>query len=183
MVSGWNSRTIPAECLKPGLGKAFWDSLFKSLPLADLIKAMLANKTVLDATVLTYKEAGADTSMPANRRLAWAGMYEIGKRFTMLAKESGIPVTTGMDVDVNKLVQREIKLLVAECGFTPMEALVSATKNGALAIGIEKTNGTLERGKIADLVVLSADPSADIDSLDKVEVVIKNGKMFNAITN
>ena len=109
-------------------------------------------------------------------------MYEIGKRFTILAKESGIPVCTGMDVDNNKFVQREIKLMVKECGFTPMEALVSATQNGALAIGVEKTTGTIQQGKVANLIVLSADPSADIDNLDKVELVIKNGKMFNAIT-
>jgi imidazolonepropionase-like amidohydrolase len=183
MISGWNSTTVPAACLKPGHNKAFWDSLFRSLPVADLITAMRVNKTMLDATILTFKEAGEDTSLPINRRRAWSAMYEMGKRFTILAKESGIPVCTGMDVDNNKFVQREIKLMVKECGFTPMEALVSATQNGALAIGVEKTTGTIQQGKIANLIVLSADPSADIDNLDKVKLVIKNGKMFNAITH
>jgi imidazolonepropionase-like amidohydrolase len=78
-------------------------------------------------------------------------------------------------------VQREIKLLVKECTFTPMEALISATKNGALAIGIEKTTGTIQPGKIANLVLLSSNPVQDIDNIDKVELVIKNGKLFNTI--
>jgi len=180
MISGWYSRNVPPVCLKPGLDKLFWDSLFRTLPVADYIKAMRANKTILDATMLTFDEAGTDTSLPINRRLAWLAMYEIGKRFTMLAEKEGIPVCTGMDVDNNKFVQREMKFLVKQCGFTPMEVLVSATKNGALAIGIEKNVGAVEKGKIADLLVLSADPSADIANLDKVEVVIKNGKLFNA---
>lgn len=179
MISGWNSRNIPSGLLKPGAGKTFWDSVFKSLPVRDLIKAMLTNKTILDATVLTYKEAAADMSMPANRRQAWMAMYEIGKRFTMLARESGVPVSTGTDLDDKKFVQREIKLLVKECGFTPMEALISATKNGALTIGIEKTTGTIQPGKIANLVLLSANPAQDIDNLDTVELVIKNGRLFN----
>ena len=140
---------------------------------------MQINKTILDATVLTYKEAGSDSSMPGKRRLALFAMYEIGKRFTMLAREKGIVICSGTDLDDKKFVQREMKLLVKECSFTPMEALISATKNGALAIGIESTTGTIQKGKIANLVLLSANPAVDIDNIDKVELVIKNGKLYN----
>ncbi|HEY4935032.1 MAG TPA: amidohydrolase family protein [Puia sp.] len=180
MVSGWNSRTVPAVCLKSGLSKTFWDSLFMSMPVEDLIKAMQANKTILDATMLIFKEAGLDTSITAQRRLAWAAMYEIGKRFTILAREKGIPVCAGTDLDEKKFVQREMKLLVKECFFSPMEALISATKNSALAIGIENTTGTIQKGKIANLVLLSGNPAEDIENIDKVELVIKNGKLFKA---
>jgi imidazolonepropionase-like amidohydrolase len=179
MVSGWNSRNLPRECLKPGLNKIFWDSVFNSLPVLDLIKAMQANKTLLDATILTYQEAGADTSLPVNRQLAWKAMYEMGKRFTILAHEKGIPISAGTDVDGKKFVQREMKLLVKECGFTPVEAIICATKNGALAIGIEHKAGTLQKGKVADLVLLSDDPARDIDNIDKVALVIKNGRLYN----
>ena len=61
-----------------------------------------------------------------------------------------------------------------------MEALISATKNGALAIGIEKTTETIQPGKIANLILLFANPALDIDNLDEIELVIKNGKLFNA---
>jgi imidazolonepropionase-like amidohydrolase len=179
MISGWNSRTVPAVYLKAGLNKTFWDSVFRSFPTADLIKAMQKNKTILDATLLTFKEAGTDISLSDNRRLAWFAMYEIGKRFIILAHQNGITVCSGTDLDEKKFVQREIKLLVNECEFTPMEALISATINGALAIGIEKTTGIIQNGKIANLILLSANPAQEIDNLDKVEIVIKNGKLIN----
>ena len=179
MVSGWYSGNVPEECLRPGLSKTFWDSVFTTLPLSDLIKAMQANNTILDATLLIYKEAGSDTSLPLNRRLAWMAMYEMGKRFTILAREKGIPISAGTDLDEKKFVQREMKLLVKECSFTPMEAIICCTKNGALAIGIENTTGTIKKGKIANLVLLSDNPARDIDNIDKVELVIKNGKLFN----
>lgn len=178
MVSGWNSHNVPAACLKPGLSKIFWDSVFNSLPVLDLIKAMQANKTLLDATILTYQESGSDTSLPVNRQLAWKALFEIGKRFTILAHEKGIPVSAGTDLDSKKFVQREMKMLVKECSFTPMEAMVAATKNGALEIGIERTTGTIQKGKIANLVLLSDDPTQNIDNIDKVELVIKNGKLY-----
>ena len=180
MISGWYSRNIPDAYLKPGLNKAFWDSVFATLPVGDLIKAMHTNKTLLDATILTYKEAGSDISLPENRRLAWLASYEIGKRFTILAREKGIPISAGTDLDEKKFVQREMKALVRECSFTPMEAIICATKNGALAIGIDNSTGTLQKGKIANLVLLSDNPAVDIDNIDKVVLVIKNGKLFNA---
>ncbi len=180
MISNWNSRNVPAACLKAGLPDSFWDSLLRSLPVTELIKAMQKNKTILDATVLTFKEAGSDASLPDNRRLAWFAMYEIGRRFTILAHENGIPICAGTDLDERKFVQREIKLLVKECDFTPMDALISATAIGARAVGIEKTTGTIQAGKIANLVLLSANPAQEIDNLDKVVLVIKNGKLFNA---
>ncbi|HTB23798.1 MAG TPA: amidohydrolase family protein [Puia sp.] len=180
MISNWNSRNVPSACLKAELPDSFWDSVFRSLAITDLIKAMLKNKTILDATILTFKEAGTDHSLPDNRRLGWFAMYEIGKRFTKLAHEKGIPVCAGTDLDEKRFVQREIKLLVNECDFTPMDALISATATGARATGIEKTTGTIQAGKIANLVLLSADPAQEIDNLDKVVIVIKNGKLFNA---
>lgn len=180
MISNWNSGNIPPAYLKAGLTDSFWDSVFKSLPVTELIKAMQKNKTILDATMLTFKEAGSDASLPDHRRRAWFAMYEIGRRFTILAHENGIPICAGTDLDEKKFVQREIKLLVKECGFTPMDALISATAIGARAIGIEKTTGTIQTGKIANLILLSANPSLEIDNLDKVVIVIKNGKLFNA---
>jgi len=181
MVSGWNSRTVPEVCLKPALSGKFWDSVFKTLPVSDLIKAMQVNKTMLDATILTYQLAALDKSLPENRRLAWIALYEMGKRFTILARENNIIISAGTDVDEKKFVQREMKLLVKECYFTPMEAIICCTKNGALTLGIENSTGTIQKGKIANLVLLSANPAQDIDNIDKVDLVIKNGKLYNVL--
>ena len=181
MVSGWNSRTVPEVYLKPALNGKFWDSVFKTLPVSDLIKAMEVNKTMLDATILTYQVAGLDKSLPENRRLAWTALYEMGKRFTMLAHENNIIISSGTDLDDKKFVQREMKLLVKECSFTPMEAIICGTKNGALTLGIENSTGTVQKGKIANLVLLSDNPAQDIDNIDKVDLVIKNGKLYNVL--
>jgi imidazolonepropionase-like amidohydrolase len=74
----------------------------------------------------------------------------------------------------------EIKQLVDVLGMTPLEAITSATKFGAEACGIEDKVGTIEQGKMADLLVVKKDPSADIDTLldkDNIKYVIKEGKL------
>jgi imidazolonepropionase-like amidohydrolase len=180
MVAGWNSHNVPPEILKTFLSKTFYDSVFNSLPLTEVMRSMKEHKTILDATVLTFKEAGADTTLPEKRRLAWQASYEMGERFTKLANENGIVICAGTDLDEKKFVQREMKILVNECSFTPMQAIISATRNGAFVIGLENTRGTIQKGKIADLVLLSANPAQDINNIDKVELVIKNGRLFNA---
>ncbi|MDZ4729834.1 MAG: amidohydrolase family protein [Xanthomonadales bacterium] len=69
----------------------------------------------------------------------------------------------------------EVKLLV-ECGLTPMEALVAATRHGAEVIGVADQVGTVQVGKFADLLVLSANPLDDIENIRQIEWVIQNGQ-------
>ncbi|MGH7712256.1 MAG: amidohydrolase family protein [Gemmatimonadaceae bacterium] len=64
---------------------------------------------------------------------------------------------------------------LVELGMTPMQAIVAATKNGATASHAEKEYGTIEVGKAADLVLLDADPLADIKNIRKLSLVIANG--------
>lgn len=73
---------------------------------------------------------------------------------------------------------RAIEGLV-ELGMTPMEAIVAGTKHGAAAAGMSADLGTIEPGKIADLVLLSADPLADIRNIEKIEAVIAGGKLVD----
>jgi hypothetical protein len=70
--------------------------------------------------------------------------------------------------------QREVELLV-EAGFTPLEAIHIATSNGAEFLGQLDRIGTLAPGKLADLVVIHGDPSANINDIEKVETVFKDG--------
>ena len=67
-------------------------------------------------------------------------------------------------------------------GFTPVEALRAGTIESARSLGYNKDVGSLEVGKLADLVVLDADPSVDIRNSDKVSQVMLGGRMYDAAT-
>jgi imidazolonepropionase-like amidohydrolase len=96
--------------------------------------------------------------------------------------DAGIPVVMGTDAgNIGTLhgpsVFREMALMV-EAGLTPLQVLRSATVNGARAMGLERDAGTLAPGKLADLVILDADPLADIQNLSRTYRVIKDGRVF-----
>jgi Tol biopolymer transport system component/imidazolonepropionase-like amidohydrolase len=67
---------------------------------------------------------------------------------------------------------------LSEAGLGPMAALESATRVAAEALGAGEDLGTIEPGKIADLVLLGADPSEDIKNLRKTEMVVVNGRVL-----
>jgi len=71
----------------------------------------------------------------------------------------------------------ELTLLV-EAGLSPLEALQAATLNPARYLGRDKDLGTVEKGKLADLVLLDASPLADINNSRKIDAVVFNGKLF-----
>lgn len=75
---------------------------------------------------------------------------------------------------------KELELLV-EVGFTPMEAIVAGTKTASEVLGLEKEIGTLEKGKLADLIVVDGNPLEDIGLLqrkDKILVIMKDGHFY-----
>ncbi len=65
-----------------------------------------------------------------------------------------------------------------QAGMSAMDVLVASTRNGAVAMG-RRDIGTLERGKLADLVVLDADPLADIRNTTRIVTVMRNGFLYN----
>lgn len=102
---------------------------------------------------------------------------------TRLAHEAGVVLTAGSDSlagvdDTLPNIHTELELLVDRAGLTPAEALRAATRNAATAIGVLDTRGSVEAGKLADLVVLRADPQQDIRNTRQVELVVKHGKVF-----
>jgi imidazolonepropionase-like amidohydrolase len=101
------------------------------------------------------------------------------KSYKML-QENGIPIGVGSDagtpLNEHHDFAREIELMVQEGGLSPLEAIQAATQLGATLLGWEDRIGTIEKGKLADLVVLSEDPLSDIQNLRSVEMVFINGK-------
>src|SRR3954471_5868674 len=96
--------------------------------------------------------------------------------------DAGVPVVMGTDAgNIGTLhgpsVFREMELMV-QAGLTPLQVLRAATVNGARAMGLEREAGTLAAGKLADLVVLDADPLTDVLHLSRIHRVIKDGKVF-----
>jgi imidazolonepropionase-like amidohydrolase len=93
---------------------------------------------------------------------------------------AGTDTLGGADSDAPALpnLHRELELLVTLAGLTPAEALESATRHAAVALGAQDTRGTIEAGKLADLVVLRSDPLLDIRNTRSIELVIKRGRVY-----
>lgn len=107
------------------------------------------------------------------------------QRFVGICNEAGVRIIAGTDgPGMGRLLpgfglQRELELLV-EAGLSPLQALRAATSTAAEALGKEDRLGTLEPGKLADLVVLDADPLAVIQNVEKVRTVVQGGRVYEA---
>lgn len=72
--------------------------------------------------------------------------------------------------------------MLAQGGMTPLEALACGTIDGARYLGLDRDIGSLETGKLADLVVLDRNPLADVRNSDSVRFVMVNGRLYDAAT-
>lgn len=106
-------------------------------------------------------------------------MAEASARSIALAKAAGVRIAAGTDTGAplvpHNSVRREIELLV-RLGLTAHEAIQSATRIAAEALRLERTIGTLERGKYADLIAVGGDPTADPSVLYDLRLVVKGGQ-------
>jgi imidazolonepropionase-like amidohydrolase len=149
----------------------------KALQPNEEMTALLANikrhGTILDATLNVYDTGPPSKSCPGG----------ISDYLAREAYHAGIPISAGTDDDpdwtkVDSALDDEIALLVDRVGMTPSEALRSATLIGARTVGSEKDMGTLEVGKLANLVVLRGNPLENIANLRSVDFVVKHGLRF-----
>ncbi len=96
--------------------------------------------------------------------------------------DAGVTVTTGAHGQRESLgLHWEIEMLV-QGGMTPHQALRAATLNGAKALGYDKDIGSVEVGKLADLVLVEGDPLKDAADARRVTHTIVNGRVFDAAT-
>jgi imidazolonepropionase-like amidohydrolase len=87
-------------------------------------------------------------------------------------------IALGTDRSSGADVHRELELIVGG-GVSPADAIVIATRNSARFLGKLDDLGTIEVGKLADFVLLTADPTADINNAKLIDVVVKNGKVVD----
>jgi imidazolonepropionase-like amidohydrolase len=91
---------------------------------------------------------------------------------------AGGVVALGTDQSSGPASQRELELLV-QAGLKPFDVLTIATHNGAVLLGKADTLGSVEPGKFADLLLLNADPTADIENVKKIAFVMKGGQIVD----
>jgi imidazolonepropionase-like amidohydrolase len=104
-------------------------------------------------------------------------------RLVKVMADAGVPILAGSDsldpyVFPGESLWRELELLY-RAGLTPMQALQSATRNAALFFGNGAKAGTIEPGKVADMVLLDKDPLANLSERPQISAVIQNGKYYS----
>jgi imidazolonepropionase-like amidohydrolase len=108
------------------------------------------------------------------------GVIEAHQRSFRLAVQAGVKVAMGTDSGVGKHGENSRELvLMAENGMTPMQAIVASTANAARLLHLDENLGTLEVGKLADVVVVDGDVLEDISKIadpGNVKLVLKGGR-------
>jgi imidazolonepropionase-like amidohydrolase len=143
----------------------------------ELAQRMAEQKVFLDPTLSSY---GRQTMNPKLQRGAeWAKRHE-----TLLAPmengfraavKAGVKIVAGTDSAGR---YAEDVAMMREFGLDPMKSLLACTLYAAQALDISSQVGTVEKGKIADLVVIDGNPLNDAYDLEKVDLVIQGGKVM-----
>lgn len=151
----------------------------------EAIELMLRRGTFLVPTLLAVRsviEIGRATgSMPEWAIRKAEEVYEAHRSSIAKAHKAGVRIAMGTDAGVMPHGQnlRELALM-CDVGLTPMEAVVATTRTAAECLGWQDRVGTIEPGKLADVVVARADPLADIGSLAdpaNIALVMKDGQV------
>ncbi len=121
----------------------------------------------------------AKASDVATRDLRTAAREKTAAANLKTLVDAGIPIATGTDAG-NPLTLHGVSMYaemdaMQRAGMTPMQVILASTATAARALGADKSTGTIEKGKDADLVVLAADPSTDVANFRKVRFVARKG--------
>jgi Amidohydrolase family len=131
------------------------------------------------APFITRDDFGWMLSMKAPEREREARAAREARLTTAKLARAGVTIGTGTDVwQLPTAVHMELEELVAS-GLTTSEAIRAGTSSAARIIGAEDALGTIESGKLADLVILYADPLADIRNTRRISAVVQGGRVVD----
>ena len=147
----------------------------------DWLKYLSAEAQAHQTRLLSTAVSGNPATVECQRRALQSQL-----RFIKKVHDRGGIVTAGTDPVSPRLIpgyglHRELKNFV-DAGLTPVEAIKTATLNAAIALRREKEMGTIQPGKLADLVVIGGDPATRIEDIGKTEMVFKRGVQYDPPT-
>ena len=145
-----------------------------------VLDAMLEHGTILDVTASMWESDEVLADATEDDVVRAQGTAELSARLTARAFAAGVPISTGSDYELPvdaafPALHQELYFLHERCGIPAAEVLRSATQVGARSAGVGADRGTIEAGKLADLVVLDRDPLADLRNLESIWCTVKRG--------
>jgi imidazolonepropionase-like amidohydrolase len=153
-----------------------WSEIDLASPrVKELLDLIVKRETFVSATLAVFEKRAGDKGATEMHVRGFANML----KFIGLAKKAGGRVVVGSHSGVPHAergwaYQREMELLV-ESGLTPMDAIVAATTEQARFFRITERLGSIEAGKLADLILVEGDPLQDIRAMRNVNRVMLNG--------
>ena len=131
----------------------------------------------------TWRDGGATGDWTAAELARADSLWPKALGLVKAYHDGGVLLAAGSDLPNAWVVpglglHRELELL-GDAGLTPLEVLRAATHNGAAALGVLAETGTLEAGKAADIVVLSADPTKALSNTRRIEMVLQEGRVLD----
>ncbi len=142
---------------------------------AGTLGLMAARGVSLVVTASFYEVAAVHPDMSTEVQERSHIALEIARRGLALARAAGVNLAIGTDENHSR-IDMEAAILRSG-GLTPMESLRAATLGGAIACGVADEIGSIEAGKMADLVAVDGDPLADVSAIRRVALVMKGGEV------
>jgi imidazolonepropionase-like amidohydrolase len=152
--------------------------------MSSLFALMKERKIILDATSYVFETIEQMRARnPENAPPPPYCSSKLAELLTAQAYKEGVLISAGTDSfapteDPYPALQGEIEILVHKVGMTPMDAIRSATIISAMSMGQQAEMGTLEAGKLANIVFLSANPLEDIAAVRKVVSTVKRSAQY-----
>ncbi len=169
------------------------DSIEHAYIVPDDVLKMMAEKHIFlvptDGTMQTFEDMSFGTRQPSAEEKSrmekqFQPFVERSRDRLHRARKMGVPIASGSDMYLSMPKQNrgQASLLVfeayAEAGMTPMEIIQAATRNGAQLLGMLDRIGTLEAGKLADIIAVPGDPTKDVKALERARFVMKGGAVI-----